>query len=95
FNADIEANEIYPDEEGITHIEIRELERVELHLSAGAVNVSPLPIGSTLDVGKGVFYWQPGPGFIGQYRLVFMEKAQTGLLNQKEVVVTIIPKTDR
>jgi hypothetical protein len=95
FNDDIAANEIYPDEEGVIHIEIQELERVEIHLSPGAVNVSSLPVGSTLDSQGGIFYWQPGPGFIGKYRLVFMEKAETGLLNQKEVVVTIVPKTDR
>jgi len=92
FNVDIKANEMYPDEEGVIHTEIRELERVEIHLSPGAVNVSPLPIGSTLDVGRGIFYWQPGPGFIGQYRLVFVNKAETGPVNREEVVVTIAPK---
>ncbi|MCX6583203.1 MAG: Ig-like domain-containing protein [Candidatus Aminicenantes bacterium] len=92
FNADIEANEIYPDEEGVTHIEIRELERVEIHLSPGTVNLSPLPVGSTLDSEGGIFYWQPGPGFIGQYHLVFVNKAEPGLMNREEVVVTIAPK---
>jgi hypothetical protein len=29
----------------------------------------PLPIGSTLRGGR--FYWQPGPGFLGDYDLVF------------------------
>lgn len=98
FNADIEANEIYPDEEGVTHIEIQELERVEILLSPGAVNVFSLPVGSTLDSREGIFYWQPGPGFIGQYHLVFMEKEEKGVVNRKEVVVTIVPKfsgTDR
>ena len=83
---------MYPDEEGVTHIEIRELERVEIHFSPEVVNISPLPIGSTLDVGRGIFYWQPGPGFIGQYRMVFEEKEATGPLSRKEVVVTIVPK---
>ncbi len=95
FNADIEANEIYPDEEGVSHIEIPELERVEIQLSPGAVNISPLPVGSTLDSQGGIFYWQPGPGFIGQYRLVFVEKAETGLVSRKEVVVTIVPKLNK
>jgi hypothetical protein len=30
-----------------------------------------LPIGSTLDRSTGRFYWQPGPGFIGKYTLLF------------------------
>jgi hypothetical protein len=30
-----------------------------------------LPVGSTLDATRGIFTWQPGPGFIGRYRLVF------------------------
>ena len=33
-----------------------------------------LPIGSTLDKENGIFYWQPGPGFIGEYRFVFINK---------------------
>ena len=35
----------------------------------------PLPIGSSLK--RGVFYWQPGPGFLGQYQLVFEHKDGT------------------
>jgi len=30
-----------------------------------------LPVGSFLDKEKGIFYWQPGPGFVGEYHLVF------------------------
>ena len=32
----------------------------------------PLPAGSTLDPSTGAFAWQPGPGFIGMYRLLFL-----------------------
>jgi len=32
-----------------------------------------LPIGSTLDTRNGVFYWQPGPGSIGEFRFVFVD----------------------
>ncbi|MGE5343629.1 MAG: BACON domain-containing protein [Candidatus Omnitrophota bacterium] len=67
-------------------IEIRELERVEIDLSKemglsdthfqGYLRVGnqlrQLPIGSTLDQEKGIFYWQPGPGFVGEYRFVFI-----------------------
>jgi len=56
-------------------VEIEELGRVELPLDAttGYQLVKderrPLPIGSSLK--RGVFYWQPGPGFLGEYNLVF------------------------
>ncbi len=32
----------------------------------------PLPIGSRLDSSSGTFSWLPGPGFLGEYRLAFM-----------------------
>jgi Beta-propeller repeat len=56
-------------------IEIEELESVQT--DAGAVRGyllvngerRPLPIGSTLV--DGVFYWQPGPGFLGAFQLIF------------------------
>lgn len=31
----------------------------------------PLPVGSTLDKERGIFYWLPGPGFVGRYRFLF------------------------
>jgi hypothetical protein len=34
--------------------------------------MAPLPAGSTFDGQAGVFYWQPGPAFLGQYELVFV-----------------------
>jgi hypothetical protein len=49
--------------------------RVELALGAtrGSLLVADerriLPVGSTL--AGGVFYWQPGLGFFGEYRLLF------------------------
>ncbi len=92
FSVDVETKEIYPDEEGVTHIEIRELERLEIHFSKRTVNISTLPVGSTLDSAGGVFYWQPGVGFIGQYHFVFMEKGPKGLLNRKDIILNIIPK---
>src|SRR5207245_8567496 len=56
-------------------IEMRELDRMSLEVGAndGFLIVNgerrPLPIGSTLK--DGVFYWQPGPGFLGEYQLQF------------------------
>jgi hypothetical protein len=51
----------------------------------------PLPIGSTLDREKGIFYWQPGVGFYGTYEFVFIKVEG----NHKEKIglrVTILPK---
>jgi len=56
-------------------VDIEELGRVELPLDAvGGYQVvngerAPLPVGSSLK--QGVFYWQPGPGFLGNYEFVF------------------------
>lgn len=61
-------------------IELRELDRLELHLSGGqqwtaALRVGDdlreLPIGSTFDDEGGLFYWQLGPAFLGDYLLEF------------------------
>jgi hypothetical protein len=48
-----------------------------------------LPIGSTLDVRRGVFYWQPGPGFLGTYQFVFVD-GRDG--KKKFVTLNIRPK---
>ncbi|MCP4149469.1 MAG: hypothetical protein GY757_17105 [bacterium] len=53
-----------------------------------------LPIGSTLDAKTGTFYWQPGPGFIGNYQLVFVEKYPGGKQLKKEVRVQIVPRAN-
>jgi hypothetical protein len=56
-------------------VEIEELGRVELPVGAAKGHLivngerSPLPVGSTLK--GGVFYWQAGPGFVGEYPFTF------------------------
>ncbi|NIM81813.1 MAG: hypothetical protein GTN82_24825 [Candidatus Aminicenantes bacterium] len=53
----------------------------------------PLPIGSTLDAGNRVFYWQPGPGFVGHYRFIFfMEEDGDERMRRKDVDIMIWPK---
>jgi hypothetical protein len=52
----------------------------------------PLPIGSTLDVKSGTFSWLPGPGFYGDYWLVFLVKTQDDTLIKKEIHIRIVPK---
>jgi hypothetical protein len=85
----------YTDKNGKITIEIKELERLEIHFfdpGESTLNITPLPIGSTFDVERGVFYWQPGPGFIGTYEFVFSGKTRTGEVLTKTIVVTINPR---
>jgi uncharacterized protein (TIGR01370 family) len=51
----------------------------------------PLPIGSTLDRKRGVFYWQPGPGFLGRYQLVFIKNKKIGEEKKKHIIINIVP----
>jgi hypothetical protein len=74
-------------------IEMEELGRLELNAGAskGYLLVNgertPLPVGSTLKAG--VFYWQAGLGFVGDYQLLF-ERSDG---SEVRVGVTIRPKT--
>jgi streptogramin lyase len=49
----------------------------------------PLPIGSTLDTQRGIFYWQPGPGFIGLYNFLFIREEKSSECNKKIIPITI------
>jgi subtilisin family serine protease len=51
--------------------------------------LKPLPVGSTLDREKGVFYWQPGPGFVGTYELVFVMVGPDGTPKRKNIAIEI------
>jgi Leucine-rich repeat (LRR) protein len=79
---------VYPSGEGTVPVEMEELDRVVIELTPGASETTnaqytgylvvgndlrPLPVGSTLDHEKGIYYWQSGAGFIGQYDLVFTD----------------------
>jgi hypothetical protein len=48
-----------------------------------------LPIGSSLDRERGVFRWQPGPGFLGTYHLSFDVGQCDGSVTRTDVDVTI------
>jgi len=52
----------------------------------------PLPIGSTLDADRGVFYWQPGPGFLGEYEFVFIRQSPASQKEKIRVKVFVKPK---
>ncbi|MGE5342516.1 MAG: hypothetical protein ACM3SY_13650 [Candidatus Omnitrophota bacterium] len=93
------------EESETVHIEVKEMERVEFHLSTEGFNgksiegymkvgdrFKPLPIGSTLNHNQGVFYWGLGPGFIGEYHLVFFGKDENEHYRKKHVFIDIKPK---
>jgi photosystem II stability/assembly factor-like uncharacterized protein len=120
-----EPQKVYPNDNGIINIEIKELERLEIHINACAHldshltlntqhlaqkntlsnhyqgylmvgnQLKPLPIGSTLDTKRGIFYWQPGPGFIGEYRFMFVLKEANGKTNKQDMIVKIVPAAVR
>ncbi len=93
--------ELHPDENGEIYIRAEELTRLELNLQGGPGyryrgyrpvqgQRKPLPAGSRLSP-WGTFYWQPGPGFLGVYRLVFEVAAPGGDTVQRAVTVEITP----
>jgi uncharacterized repeat protein (TIGR02543 family) len=94
---------VYPDNEGIIAIDLREDERLEVLLKSdpsSAVSgyevignrLRMLPVGSTLDRVRGIFYWQPGPGFFGEYSFVFIEKSVDNQFTKTPVKVIIHSK---
>jgi hypothetical protein len=100
--------EIYPDNNGIINIRLRELERLEIHFSEGTRGLAPwwryagyqvvshqlkpLPPGSTFDRERGIFYWQMGVGFIGEYQLVFFQKDKNDTISKRFIKINILPK---
>jgi len=106
FREDSETQLVEADKSGHIIVQSKELERIEVRLNPyGDSNrnryfgyhiigrhLMPLPIGSTLDTEKGIFYWLPGPGFIGTYRFVFGQEKQNGELSKKLVTVKILPR---
>jgi hypothetical protein len=88
--------------DGVFSIESRELERVELDFHSdldvvydGYATVlgerRPLPAGSRLDRHTGVFTWQPGPGFLGAYDLVFTAIAGGRAVSEWPVRIVLAP----
>jgi hypothetical protein len=52
----------------------------------------PLPIGTTFDAERGVLYWQPGPGFLGDYDFIFVDNDRN---TKTAVKIQIGKKLDR
>jgi len=101
FDLSAPAEMIEPDRYGVIRTEIREVERLELGFGKGMVfkgylvmgdELRGLPVGSALDTKKGTFSWLPGPGFLGTYNLIFVQKDGFGIGRRIPVAVTIRPK---
>jgi hypothetical protein len=107
YNAAAPLLTVYPDRKGFHAVRVRESEPMHVHLDefdnhhpgtefSGYMIVAdalkPLPVGSTLDREKGIFHWLPAPGFLGEYRLVFIKEEEPGLMTRKELIITVIPK---
>lgn len=100
---------VFPEWSGEIRLRTRETEQVELRLASqfddskatyeGYIVVDgrmrPLPVGSSLDTKTGVFTWQPGPGFLGRYQLVFLRTSEAGIKTRIPVDLRIWPKHDR
>lgn len=105
YEDNVPAMEISPDASGVSCIGMNEDGRIVVNLTRNPANgytyhgymvykdkVMPLPIGSTLDADTGIFYWVAGPGFIGDYNLVFVQSGPNGAMSKKNVKVTVLPK---
>jgi hypothetical protein len=87
--------------EGPQRIEAEQLERIRIVLKGeggerfvgwGADRTERLPVGSTLDNEKGIFYWSIGPGFLKQHVLHFAVTDGASISEPVEVMVNVVPK---
>jgi len=93
-----------PASASVQQVFARQLEPIEIDLSSNepascravftgiervGAEQRALPVGSTLDRERGVFRWQPGPGFAGTYRLSFDVGQCDGSVKRLDVDVTI------
>lgn len=90
-----------PKNPNLIEIEVQEMDRMVVNLQSSAnkgivgwgSDVSKaLPIGSTLDQEKGIFYWMPGPGFLGKHVLHFAASDSVFHGDPVTVVIHIIPR---
>jgi len=105
YTDDYWSEELFPDTDGITYIQCKELERIDIQVYQAGMEVEgymmvgnrmmSLPVGSTLEKIGGRFRWIPGPGFVGTYSLVFVETNKYGEKSRKHILVTIVPKFSR
>ena len=64
------------------------LTRYEGYLVVGE-ELRPLPVGSSFDPERGIFFWQPGPAFLGEYSFIFIREDKEYLAGIKKVKISI------
>ncbi|MCX6546022.1 MAG: hypothetical protein NTV05_16625 [Acidobacteria bacterium] len=90
-----------PNTDGRYVIDVPQDGRIEVRLPpldgrayAGAQEVGGnrrlLPVGSSLDASAGVFYWQPAPGFLGKFDLVFGPSSGAAVTSGDAVRVSVV-----
>lgn len=104
YNNRTAPQQLHPDAGGIIHIQMKSSERIEIDLNGPikenignsfrgyllkGKEQNPLPVGSFLDRGKGIFYWQPGPAFKGQFLLEFYRQDSNRNITRKILKVDI------
>jgi hypothetical protein len=105
FNLTTPTKPVAPGFGGARHVRATERDRVEIRLSpptrfardyAGYLVVDgvlrELPIGSSFDPDRGVFYWQPGLAFTGAYDFLFVRTNADGTRERIPVRVTLEPR---
>lgn len=92
FNLSSGKTVIVPDSNGVFYIQIEETNRVEIHFPSAISLLSTLPVGSSLESNEGIFYWQPGPGFIGTYRFEFIRTVRNNKIKKSIVEIEILPR---
>ncbi|UCH96875.1 MAG: hypothetical protein JSV88_08495 [Candidatus Aminicenantes bacterium] len=103
FNENSEYSSVFPDETGINRVNISTGERIEIKVSGDQFSditgytvlnentLGSLPVGSTLDKKNKTFYWIPGPGFMGKYECLFIEKGKNGEIGKRKIEIEVNP----
>ncbi|MCP4146861.1 MAG: hypothetical protein GY757_03830 [bacterium] len=92
---------LYPGENGVVLIKTKELEPMEILLMPmtranigmeGVEALAPLPVGATLDKKRGIFYWGPGVGYVGDYTISLLIRTTDDRLIRRQMRIHIMPK---
>jgi len=104
FNENSEYRNVFPGETGMNRFKIKTGERIEIKVSGDRCSeitgytvlnentLGPLPVGSTLDKKNKTFCWIPGPGFMGKFECLFIEKGKNGEMSKRNIVIEVSPK---
>jgi hypothetical protein len=98
------SSSVAPGADGVRRVLATERDRLEIRLEqapAGATyegylvvngRLRELPVGSSFDTSRGVFYWQPGLGYLGDFDFMFVRSAATGERDRIPVRVALEPR---